>query len=102
VWNCSWACLGCSIAGFSGRGSDQICIGTTASWSAGALTGGMQVPLGKAPFRPFVLPNFAVAAWRYEYFDRIVGRKPCFRLLASFGDAGLAFGNVASVTKALH
>jgi hypothetical protein len=58
---------------------------------AGALTGGMQVPLGKRLFARLFF-DFAVAAWRYEYFDRIRGKETVFSTPGVFGDAGLALG----------
>jgi hypothetical protein len=60
---------------------------------AGALTGGMQVPLGKRFFARLFL-DVAVAPWRYEYeyYDQIGGRKAVFSTPRVFGDAGLALG----------
>jgi hypothetical protein len=58
---------------------------------AGALAGGMQVPLGKRLFAR-VFFDCAVAAWRYEYFDRIRGKDAVFSTPGVFGDAGLALG----------
>jgi hypothetical protein len=58
---------------------------------AGALTGGMQVPLGKRLFaRLFV--DVAVAAWHYKYDDQIRGQQTVFSTPGVFGDAGLALG----------
>ncbi|MGB8298392.1 MAG: hypothetical protein WCG85_23455 [Polyangia bacterium] len=59
--------------------------------AAGALTGGMQVPLGKRLFARLFF-DFAVAAWRYEFFDRIRGNDAVFSTPGVFGDAGLALG----------
>jgi hypothetical protein len=58
---------------------------------AGALAGGMQVPLGKRLFAR-VFFHFAAAAWRYEYFDRIGAKETVFSTPGVFGDAGLALG----------
>ena len=57
---------------------------------AGALTGGMQVPLGKRFFLRLSL-DFAVAALRYEYRDPRTNQ-PAFSTPSVFGDAALAFG----------
>ena len=65
---------------------------------AGALTGGMQVPLGKRLFLRFSL-DFAVAALRYEYVDPRSGNGTAFSTPSVFGDAGTCFRHVASVTK---
>jgi hypothetical protein len=58
---------------------------------AGALTGGMQVPLGKRLFLRFSL-DFAVAALRYDYVDPRSGNGTAFSTPSVFGDATLAFG----------
>jgi hypothetical protein len=58
---------------------------------AGALAGGMQVPLGKRLFAR-VYFDFAVAGWRYEYFERVPGKEAVFSTPGAFGDAGLALG----------
>ena len=56
---------------------------------AGALTGGMQVPLGKRLFARLFL-DLAVAALRYEY--REPDKRTVFSTPSVFGDAGLALG----------
>jgi hypothetical protein len=56
---------------------------------AGALTGGMQVPLGKRLFARLFL-DLAVAALRYEYRDP--DKRTVFSTPSVFGDAGLALG----------
>ena len=58
---------------------------------AGALTGGMQVPLGKRLFARLFL-DFAVAALRYEYYDPELTMRTVFSTPSVFGDAGLALG----------
>ena len=58
---------------------------------AGALAGGMQVPLGKRLFAR-VFFDFAAAGWHYEYFDRIRVNEAVFSTPSVFGDAGLALG----------
>jgi hypothetical protein len=58
---------------------------------AGALTGGMQVPLGKRLFLRLSL-DFAVAAVRYEYVDPRSANGTAFSTPGVFGDAALAFG----------
>jgi hypothetical protein len=69
---------------------------TNAQWDyrfvvAGALTGGMQFPLGKRLFARLFL-DVAVAAWRYEYLDPRVEKGRVFSTPGVFGDAGLALG----------
>ncbi|HJX52068.1 MAG TPA: hypothetical protein VJ801_04815 [Polyangia bacterium] len=59
--------------------------------AAGALTGGMQVPLGKRLFARLFL-DVAVAAARYEYDDPSPGKGTVFSTPRVFGDAGLAVG----------
>jgi hypothetical protein len=54
---------------------------------AGALTGGMQVPLGRRLFARLSL-DFALAALRYNYVDP----KTAFSTPGVFGGAGLALG----------
>jgi hypothetical protein len=58
---------------------------------AGAITGGMQVPLGKRLFARLFL-DLAVAAWRYEYDDPDPSKGSVFSTPRVFGDAGLALG----------
>jgi hypothetical protein len=58
---------------------------------AGALTGGMQFPLGKRLFARLFL-DFAVAGWRYEYQDPRAEKGSVFSTPGVFGDAGLALG----------
>ena len=58
---------------------------------SGALAGGMQVPLGRRLFARLFF-DFAVAGWRYEYFDRIRLKEVVFSTPGVFGDAGLALG----------
>ena len=69
---------------------------TNAQWDyrfvvAGALTGGMQVPLGKRLFARLFL-DVAVAARRYAYDDPSPGKGTVFSTPSVFGDAGLALG----------
>ena len=59
--------------------------------AAGALTGGMQVPLGKRLFARLFL-DVAVAGWRYKYYDRTADGQTVFSTPSVFGDAGLALG----------
>ena len=68
---------------------------TNAQWDfrvaiAGALTGGMQVPLGKRLFLRLSL-DFAKAALRYRYVDPNTN-ETAFSTPSVFGDAGLALG----------
>lgn len=58
---------------------------------AGALVGGVQVPLGKRLFLRVSL-DFAVAALRYDYVDPRSGNGTAFSTPRVFGDAALAFG----------
>jgi len=58
---------------------------------AGALTGGMQVPLGKRLFARLFI-DLAAAALRYEYNNPTVDRRTVFSTPGVFGDAGLALG----------
>jgi hypothetical protein len=69
---------------------------TNAQWDyrfafAGALAGGMQVPLGKRLFARVFL-DFAVAFVRYEYEDPGRSNVAAFSTPRVFGDAGLALG----------
>jgi hypothetical protein len=69
---------------------------TNAHWdyrfvAAGALTGGMQVALGKRLFARLFF-DVAVAGWRYRYYDRTANGQTVFSTPGVFGDAGLAFG----------
>jgi len=58
---------------------------------AGALVGGMQVPLGRRLFARLFL-DVAVAASRYAYDDTNAGKATVFSTPRVFGDAGLALG----------
>jgi len=58
---------------------------------AGALTGGMQVPLGKRLFARLFL-DVAAAAWRYAYYEQNRYQATVFSTPSVFGDAGLALG----------
>jgi hypothetical protein len=58
---------------------------------AGALTGGMQFPLGKRLFARLFL-DVAVAGWHYEYLDPRAEKGSVFSTPGVFGDAGLALG----------
>jgi len=58
--------------------------------AAGAVTGGMQVPLGKRLFLRLSL-DFAKAALRYRYVDPNTN-ETAFSTPSVFGDAGLALG----------
>ncbi len=69
---------------------------TNAQWDfrvaiAGALTGGMQVPLGKRLFLRFSL-DFAVGALRYRYVEPGDPNETAFSTPRVFGDAAVAFG----------
>jgi len=69
---------------------------TTVHWDtrfvlAGALAGGMQVPLGRRLFARLFL-DVAVAGWRYVYDDLSPGNGTIFSTPRVFGDAGLALG----------
>ena len=58
---------------------------------AGALTGGMQVPLGRRLFARLFL-DVAVAFVRYDYVNPGPGNVAAFSTPGVFGDAGLALG----------
>jgi len=58
---------------------------------AGAVTGAVQLPIGRRLFARLLL-DFAVAATRYDYIDRNRADVTAFSTPRVFGDAGLAVG----------